>query len=406
MIEPAPDRPVSATAAWGVAILVCFGLCTLWVRDRWALAVFQCGFLCLGFAFLAWRAIRPYPITAHACLWPISGVVVWAGVQIALGLTVHPFTTWDVLAEFAVHLVAAWLMAQAVRSPAVRSALMSVWVWGAAILAAQGLLQWLSGDGRAFWLFDTGYESEVLGPFVYKNKFAQFAEMVVPIALYAALTGGLKTRVYLIPAAILFSAVVASGSRAGVALLAAEAFAILILCWMRGIVGGRKAAVLGAAAAISFVIWGTVAGWNLLFERILTLDPLSDHRWQVMSSGLAMARDHIWAGVGLGCWPLVYPAYATFDIGVVVNQAHCDWLQWIGEGGLPMLVLMGWLLAMLARNGCRSIHGIGIIFVMIHALIDYPFHQLPAFTTFVLVTAVLTGMEDGAEADSPGHNLS
>lgn len=406
MTEPAQDRAVSALAAWGVAILVCFGLCTLWVRDRWALAVFQCGFLCLGFALLVWRAIRPYPIVAHSCLWPIGGVLAWAGAQIALGLTAHPFTTWDVLAEFAVHLVAVWVMALAVRAPAVRSTLLTVWTWMAAILAAQGLLQWLSGDGRAFWLFDTGYESEVLGPFVYKNKFAQFAEMVVPIALYSALTGGLKARVYLIPAAILFSAVVASGSRAGVALLAAEALAILILCWMRGIVGGRKAAVLGSAAAISFVIWGTVAGWNLLFERILTLDPLSDHRWQVMASSVAMARDHIWSGVGLGCWPLLYPAYATFDIGVVVNQAHCDWLQWAGEGGLPMLVLMTWLLVVLARDGWRSIRGVGIIFVIIHALIDYPFHQLPAFTTFVLLTAILTGAEREAEADSPGHNLS
>jgi hypothetical protein len=29
----------------------------------------------------------------------------------------------------------------------------------------------------------------------------------------------------------------------------------------------------------------------------------------------------------------VYPAFATFDPGVIVNQAHSDWLQWTAEGG-------------------------------------------------------------------------
>jgi hypothetical protein len=397
---------VAVTAAWGAGILLLFGLCTLWVRDRWAVAAFQSGFLLLGLLLLGWRAIRPYPLFTNACLWPLGGIAVWAGAQIALGITVQKSVTWEAMTEFAVHLVAAWVMVQAVSSPTVRSALVRVWLWGSAILAAQALLQVLSGDGRAFWTFDTGYASEVLGPFVYKNKFAQFAELLMPLALCRALVGGPKARIYLVPAAVLFSAVVASGSRAGVALLIVELFVLLVLCWRRGVISAKQAALLGFGSTAMFALWGFLAGWDLLFERLLTIDPLSDHRWPIMWSSSQMAREHIWTGFGMGCWPLVYPGYASFDIGVVVNQAHCDWLQWLGEGGLPMFILMSWLLAGLARRGWRRIWGIGLVFVMIHAMIDYPFHQLPAFFTFVLLTAILAGSEGEVERNRGGREIA
>jgi hypothetical protein len=192
-----------------------------------------------------------------------------------------------------------------------------------------------------------------------------------------------------VPAAVIFSAVVASGSRSGVALLILELLGILALCWSRGLIGGRPAAALATGSVALFAIWGFLAGWDLLFERLLTIDPLSDYRWPIMSSSLQLARAHLWMGTGLGTWPLAYPAYATFDIGVIVNQAHCDWLQWAGEGGLPMLALMSWALLSVARRAAASVWGVGLVFVMVHAAIDYPFHQLPAFTVFIFLTAIL-----------------
>ncbi|MBE0657861.1 MAG: O-antigen ligase family protein [Bryobacteraceae bacterium] len=383
----------ATAAAWGVCLLLAFGLLTLWVRERWAVAAFQSGFMALGLGLLVWRVVRPFPLPGGWVLWPLAGLAGWAGVQIALGTTVHRFTTWDAMTEYAAYLSAAGVMLVALSRRETRRTMRSVWLWGAALIAAQALLQVMTGEGKAFWVFETGYENEVLGPFVYKNKFAQFAEMVMPLALYKGLAGGVRSRVYLVPAAVMFSAVVASGSRSGVILLILELFAVLAVCWRRGLIGGRRAGWISAAATGLFVLWGTLAGWELLFERLLTLDPLSDYRWPVMASSLQMARDHLWTGSGMGTWPLVYPAYASFDIGVVVNQAHCDWLQWLGEGGIVMLALMTWLLAGLALRAWGSVWGMGLLFVMAHAAVDYPFHQLPAFTTFVILTAMLAGAE-------------
>ena len=389
-------------AAWGVCLLMAFGLLTLWVRERWAVAAFQIGFMALGLGLMIWRVARPFPLAGGWVLWPLAGLAGWAGIQIALGETVHKFTTWDAMTEWAAHLAAAAVMLAAVSRRRTRRAMVTAWLWAAALIAAQALLQVMTADGRAFWVFETGYENEVLGPFVYKNKFAQFAEMVMPLALYRGLAGGVRSRVYLVPAAVMFSAVVASGSRSGVFFLILELFAVLAVCWRRGLIEGRRAGWISVSAAGLFAVWGTLAGWDLLFDRLLTLDPLSDYRWPVMASSLSMARDHLWFGTGMGTWPLAYPAYASFDIGVVVNQAHCDWLQWLGEGGLPMLLLVCWLLGGLARRAWRSVWGIGLLFVMAHAAVDYPFHQLPAFTAFVLLTAMLAGA-DCEEVESAGR---
>jgi O-antigen ligase len=88
-----------------------------------------------------------------------------------------------------------------------------------------------------------------------------------------------------------------------------------------------------------------------------------------------MIAVHPLIGWGLGCWPAVYPAFATFDPGAIVNQAHCDWLQWTAEGGLPVGVAMLSLVVWALRPATRSIWGIGVIAVFLHAAFDYPFSR-------------------------------
>ena len=100
----------AAVAAWGVCLLLAFGLLTLWVRERWAVAAFQSGFMALGLGLMVWRAVRPFPLSGGWVLWPLAGLAGWAGVQIALGTTVHRFTTWDAMTEHAAYFSAAVVM--------------------------------------------------------------------------------------------------------------------------------------------------------------------------------------------------------------------------------------------------------------------------------------------------------
>jgi O-antigen polymerase len=103
-------------------------------------------------------------------------------------------------------------------------------------------------------------------------------------------------------------------------------------------------------------------------------------------SALNMIRERPWLGWGLGTFQDAYPRFALFDVERVVNFAHNDWLQWAAEGGMAaaaaMLVWAGWL----ARRAVREPWALGVIFVLLHALVDYPM-QRPGMAGWVFAMA-------------------
>ena len=111
-----------------------------------------------------------------------------------------------------------------------------------------------------------------------------------------------------------------------------------------------------------------IVGFETASERFYS-EALTLGRLQFAISTLHMIAVHPWIGWGLGCWPAAYPAFATFDPGAIVNQAHCDWLQWTAEGGLPVGLAMLSLALWGLRPAIRSIWGIGVIAVLVHAAV-------------------------------------
>jgi O-antigen ligase len=72
-----------------------------------------------------------------------------------------------------------------------------------------------------------------------------------------------------------------------------------------------------------------------------------------------------------------------------VNQAHSDWLQWTAEGGLPVGLAMLALAVWACKPAIRSIWGIGVLAVLVHALFDYPFSRPATGAWPVLLLAMV-----------------
>ncbi len=145
-----------------------------------------------------------------------------------------------------------------------------------------------------------------------------------------------------------------------------------------------------------------VAGGETIWRRLQEPNPYAV-RAELFRSSIEMARDRPLLGFGLGTWSEAYPAFARFDNGLFVNQAHNDWAQWAAEGGVPFFLIMARVASLLLAPAARSLWGLGLIAVFLHAFVDYPMQQRPALAVFFFALAgVLAG--DAAIA-SPAKNF-
>jgi O-antigen ligase len=260
--------------------------------------------------------------------------------------------------------------------------------------------QYFTSQGKVYWFFPTGYP-DAMGPFVYRNNYAAFIELLLPLALVRAIREHRDAWFHAAIAGVMYASVIACTSRAGAVLATAEIAAVLALAWGRGLLSLRGSALAVAKVAALAAVFVAVVGWSALLERFKQDDPYV-HRREMLGSALDMARERPWMGFGLGTFETVYPAYARFDIGLVVNHAHNDWAEWLAEGGAPFLLAAASLAVWAVRPAIRSIWGIGLLSVFLHALVDYPMQRLGlALWVFVLLGALAAEDRNGKRAATP-----
>ena len=258
--------------------------------------------------------------------------------------------------------------------------------FGSAI-AIIAVVQLFTSQGKIFWLFPSGYP-DAMGPFVYRNNYAAFVELLLPLAVLEAIRDRHKGILFAVMAGVMYASVIASTSRAGSILATLEIPVTIGLAQARGLLTFQRLGVALAKIGVLAGIFVAVVGWRMLLDRFNQPDPFV-HRREMLHSSLAMARERPWLGFGLGTFENAYPAYASFDIGLVVNHAHDDWAEWLAEGGAPFFFLLAAIAAWTLLPAIRSIWGIGLLSVFCHALVDYPMQRLGlAIWVFALLGAL------------------
>jgi O-antigen ligase len=378
-----------------LTVLLCYAILTLWVGERWAWCLFETGI----FALAAWRAggvRRPISITPAMTLLALAAA--WPLVQLAAGSTICRDATREAALTWLAYLLVFALSADLLADPPARRRTLTALSWFAAVLAFVSTLQKYSSGGKYFWLFDSGFAEDVLGPFANHNQFAAWVELIIPVSLWMACSEKRLRALHGCAAAILFGSVVASGSRAGFALACAEVLAVF------GALAAKRAAPRRAlmVAALQFAVVAAVAagvaGWSTLQDR-LSAPGLARLRADAARASIEMVRENPWTGTGLGTWSRVYPGMASFDPGMVMNQAHNDWLQWAAEGGVPFVVALFLFAALLWKRAVRSIYGVGTVAFLLHALVDYPMQQRPALGAWFFAISGAVAAWNGAAAD-------
>ncbi len=379
----------NASLALLLVITVCVATLTLWIPAYWPVALFEISVLLIAGVTMFFGSMpengTTYPLLA------LSFIVLWGCFQLTTGWTVNRFATERATLQWMTWAAVYYAGISLLKEGSLAKRLRTGIVWFGFIFAVEAILQAYLSPGKVFGLFPTGYHDFVMGTIIYHTHFAVFIETILPIALSLGLSEARSSYTFLGVSAVLLTAVVVSASRGGLIIACVEVLAVVVLVHLQKPRAGRRIGFLALVLVGVTAVLTLIVGFETVSERFYS-EALTLGRVQFAISTLHMIAARSWIGWGLGCWPAVYPAFATIDPGAIVNQAHCDWLQWTAEGGLPVGFAMLSLALWGIRPAMRSIWGIGVIAVLVHASFDYPFSRpaIGAWPILILAMAAAT----------------
>lgn len=408
--ELAPNRTAfdarSAPLQVGVclSLLLAFTTATVFVRDAWALQAFQIGiFVLVAVYLLAGIRGRKEQLAGGVTPWLVYLIPLWGVLQIVLHTTASSMETRLSVLKWGA-LVGVFFLSQIIgHTRTARRNVLSAFLIFASAMAVLCLMQIFTSQGRVLWLFPSGYP-EVFGTFQYANNYVQFVELALPIALWRAMKEGWHSWRYLLAGGILYASAIASASRAGAVLCTAEMLAILLIGLVKlrdpetGLPSRSTVAVL-AAIPILAAAFTVAVGWERILVRFQQDDPYTTRR-EFFSAAVDMTKQHPLMGYGLGTFPEVYQRYAIKDFPFYVNHAHNDWAEFAADGGVPFLLLVLIPFVAVLRDAVRNGWALGLIAVLLHACMDYPFPR-PAVSGWMYL---LLGLLCMAKTTSYGHH--
>jgi O-antigen ligase len=394
----------------GIFAVIAFAVLSHGAVEPWARGLLEAA---AGFLLILWAVIflvsrKENEITAPPLIFPLATFTLLAIVQLSFRWTASPFTTRIELQLLLSMLILFFLAAQAFRTLAHwRSFAWFVMIFSF-LVAGLGILQHLTFNGKLYWFREMHYGGIPFGPYVNRNHFAGFAELVLPMALVPLLLGKVRReRLFIVSilAIIPLSALLLSASRGGIISLGAElAFLALVLALRK--TGGRHVLVGGTVLLMAFltVSWLGVNEVLTRFSSLQTLEVRQDKRASMRHGAWHIFLDHPVLGTGLGTLQQVYPPYETLYDGKIVNHAHNDYLQALAETGVLGGLCCAWFVATLIVGGLRFLQSgdqsfagtlrlcgwTGCWGLLVHSLVDFNLHIPANLLLFLLMSLLAT----------------
>jgi hypothetical protein len=381
-----------------VGILVMFIL-RLWINP----SLFQSLLFLLGAAWAVAMMVRPFQLRFHSVLIPLAAAVAWGGFQLAAGYTTGRSDTRVAVLAWLGNLLACFLAMQVCESSQIRRRFLDILVYFAFVLSVVSVVQYFSWDGKIFWFYET-YDTAVLGPFLNRDQYAVFMEMVLPLALVKTLRGGPRSLLYAVMGAAMYASVIAGASRAGAILATAEIVVVPAILLLKGRFGAGKERSAAINVWLLALVFVAVVGWAVVWSRFEDPDPLRGRR-EMLAGTIAMVHARPYAGFGLGTFPNAYPGYALVDFsGLLVNHAHNDWAEWAADGGIPFCLLVLWIAVWSLPKAFKTVWGVGLVAVFVHSGVDFGL-QKTVLELWVFVLLGVLAAETRTRSQAGGSEL-
>lgn len=421
--------------------------------DLWAVSIVEgCSFLALGcyllailrndqsslkktpgltplLIFLAWMAFQvvPLPRSLVAFISPATASMYEPLLSVGLSpdafipLSLHPLSTIQEFFRFSAFAACYFLTVQLLDEPRRMRQTLTLVLTLAAGIALYGIVQHYTGNDRIYG-FRTFTHKPVFGSFAYKNHFAGYAELLLPLGLATffyfrhlrirvamspanrsfkprSLGVGVQDLFFLMVSCLMVLAVLLSKSRGGV-ICAFVAVGLLFIIGRRHF---RLAGILPIVITLSILVVATGVGRDGLktvaagFGANLAKDIASmNGRVEIWKNSVRMIADFPLTGTGGGTFRAVYPRYVAPATGSWAIHAHNEYLETQSNGGLiASLSLAAFLFAFFRatlamfrnRQDGNAIHLYlgslaGLAAIFLHCLIELQFRSSAAVALY------------------------
>jgi len=409
----------------GICALVVFAVATHGAVEDWARAVLETG---AGLLFLFW-AVRSYftydektQVVVTPLLPPLLLLALIALGQIVFHATVSSYSTRTELVLLVAELILLFLAVQAFQT----AEDWKTFVWFVMsfgfLVAIFGILQQLTFNGKLYWFREMRYGGIPFGPYVNRNHFAGFIELVIPVALVPLVLGKVRKERWFavgIFALLPIGALFLSASRGGVVSFGVELGVLALLMALRR-TGGQHVLAGGVILLLAFMLVSWLGVRQVLerFSSLQNLEVSAGKRASMRQDTWRIFLDHRWSGTGLGTLQTVFPAYETLYDGKVVNHTHNDYLEALAETGIAGGLCCAWFLGVLFFDSLKhllqtdksfaaALHLSGLVGCsgfLVHSLVDFNLHIPANALLFLLMAHLATGeVRPASSQASPIH---
>jgi O-antigen ligase len=344
-------------------------------------------------------------------------------------VSVHPWATRQELLRVIAYLAVFFVIINHYRDREMIKRLVRSVIMMGAFLIVIAIAQKATWNGRVLWFYPVEAHQEsarnlvIWGPYINRNHFAGYLEMVIPLVLATSFYHAAKLgKGRHIPQMKKLSAVLSSRRFPDVTLygllglvMIATLFATLsrggilgVLCGLLFFFGlarsrGRlkKRVDLFAMLGMVLLLMLVVAAWSQIEKRFEQLgEEQTLQRSLVWSDSLNIVKDFPLFGTGLGTFGDIYPKYQTHSSLVLYDRAHNDYVEALTDLGaigfllvaLP-IVLYGMIVYRTWKERNRTyiqIVGAGsmasLAAMAVHSIMDFNLH-IPANALLLTIIA-------------------